>query len=396
MVSRRDFLPLTLSIFIVGALALSGCSSLLQTSDRFDFHVEKPFVMPIKPRSSGMSEKEEFWFRSNMYDAENIFVDARNALHNDVKKLLLVKDFKHLENFFQVKKQVYYGVFQDEDTPESYYYYYLAKLGVENGHFEELIQQWLKAYPHSVRARMALARYYHDMAWKMRGDGFAYQTIQTGANSFASYMAKASTVLKEIEQQPGQKWPEFYTLRLRTHFALPSSRKEIQEDFMEGVKAWPDCIPLYQNMAILLLPRWYGEPGDLLSFANWAADAKNIGQHEAGKLYGIIAKSAITIRTTHEDFLSYQLPWPYIKSGMGLSGLRNIAAINAVCWMAVAYRDKPTAKSLFNVIGEYSTDIWRSDENFNKAKDWANGKREEPDYQIPESLLLPAPPSSSQ
>jgi hypothetical protein len=127
----------------------------------------------------------------------------------------------------------------------------------------ERLQQWRKAAPKSVTARVAEAKYLTGYAWKARGGGYANTVKPEAWPVFEDRLADAAKALKETPR----KCPEWYHAMLTVCLGQGWDLKTYDEIFNEGWKAFPGYFPLVECKTYHLLPRWHGESGDWQRFA---------------------------------------------------------------------------------------------------------------------------------
>jgi len=135
--------------------------------------------------------------------------------------------------------------------------------------------------------------------------------------------------------------------------------------------------PLYQHayavMAIYLLPRWYGEPGDWEKFAQDTAD--RIGGVEGSAVYNHIA---LRVANYHNNSRAYfetndvhwrKLQWSFADReklyGAGLQPL------NEMLKLCAGVDDKTAARAFMKRVGDnWDQSVWRTRQAFDVYKAW--------------------------
>jgi hypothetical protein len=121
-----------------------------------------------------------------------------------------------------------------------------------------------------------------------------------------------------------------------------------------------------------LQTKWYGDEGELESFAKEASD--RVGGPKGDILYFEITSLKACQCDAPKDVLQ-NMSWPRIKSGYaaleqmyGASSMKR----NRFASMAVKAGDKEAAREAIVAIGtEWDKDVWLSSEKFESAKNWA-------------------------
>lgn len=131
----------------------------------------------------------------------------------------------------------------------------------------------------------------------------------------------------------------------------------------------------YRLYANYLLPKWYGEEGDVQAFAEQVST--QIGGEEGDFVYFEIATTIACGCDTSQDKVELQgLSWPQIKNGYaamehlyGDSSLKT----NRFAYLAVIENDRPTAAAALAVIGDnWNRDAWPNQTYFLQAEVWAD------------------------
>ena len=146
----------------------------------------------------------------------------------------------------------------------------------------------------------------------------------------------------------------------------------VEAAFREGVAIDPGYTPLYSQMAIYLLPRWYGRPGDVERFADQAlAMSRETIGHSA---YATIAWSVHSFHR-FRAFRDFDLSWEKTRQGfedrLG-QGYDSPTVLNRYCVLASAAGDRETAHRLFQRIGPKGMDSVWPRPTFQRCRVWAD------------------------
>jgi hypothetical protein len=129
-----------------------------------------------------------------------------------------------------------------------------------------LLKRWQTAYPNSSVPLVAAASIYRAWAWHARGDGFAGAVAEDAWRPFRERLTLARELLDEAEKKEKVD-ADLYVERLQIGMADGTDREKVDKWFAEGMRLDSRCLRLYEVMAVYLLPRWHGEPGELEKFA---------------------------------------------------------------------------------------------------------------------------------
>jgi hypothetical protein len=150
------------------------------------------------------------------------------------------------------------------------------------------------------------------------------------------------------------------------------SRDDARQLFESAVAFEPDYYHYYREYANYLLPKWYGHPGEVETFATEIAD--RVKGKQGDFLYFEIS-SQLTCQCDSTDSDMENLSWPRIKSGYAamveMYGTSKTKA-NRYAHMAVEADDKPEARAAFEVVGDkWDVFTWHTQARFEQAKAWA-------------------------
>jgi len=237
----------------------------------------------------------------------------------------------------------------------------------------KLAEKWIEEKPDSVTAHIVKAKLISRSGWRARGKGYAHTVTDDGWRVFKSEHLKAWKVLAAAEALSDED-PELYATRLAFCRALGKSRRDIDDIFYKGIEISKNYYPLYQQMGQMLLPRWFGKPGELEAFACKAVDMT--ASEEGESLYAVIAEVPIPyLGEDVELFLEYGFSYDRLKTAFQDLLKRYPHSnyhMNSFCLIASLYKDKKIAKELFEKIGDnWHWDVWDYRRVFDKYRNWA-------------------------
>jgi len=276
-------------------------------------------------------ELRESLYKENFQALEDIAITLRKT------KIKSSGGFWKLESFYDV---ISHPIDRNSDNDEHWQY------------IHERIDKWAKAYPESVTARIILGQFCLEYAWKARGTGYASTVSEKSWRIFHSRLEQAEMRLNEARLF-SEKCPQWYSVMLKIAFSDGWEPKRFNELFAESIKSEPSYMAYYKAKSDYLSPKWYGNEGDTLGFANEVEQF--IGGKQGLALFSQIiwfscASSGDAFKFMQENIAA----WDKIKKGYiyreELYG-ENLYDLNRFCYMAVFAGDKQTSKVLFNRIG---------------------------------------------
>jgi|HubBroStandDraft_6_1064221.scaffolds.fasta_scaffold23581_4 hypothetical protein len=233
------------------------------------------------------------------------------------------------------------------------------------------LNKWIAAKPESAAARISLAQAYMGYAWRARGGGYASSVTDKGWELFRERVGLASATLVEAARLK-EKCPDWYGQMQTVALAQGWDKSQTRELMEQAVAFEPDYYHFYREHANSLQTKWYGDEGELESFAEEVSD--RVGGQKGDILYFEITSLKACQCDAEKDVLQ-NMSWPRIKSGYaaleqlyGVSGLKR----NRFASMAVKAGDKQAARSALAEIGtEWDKEVWNNDSEFENAKSWA-------------------------
>lgn len=129
-------------------------------------------------------------------------------------------------------------------------------------------------------------------------------------------------------------------------------------------------------MAEYLLPKWYGNRGDVDAFARAAAD--QIGGEGGDVLYYQIVASVLT--RANEGSMGKEMDWPRLQRGYRAL-VRQFGETrgnrNQYAYVAGRCGDAETVRTQLRLIGDdWDPRVWLSRDYFDRVRDWARNPSE--------------------
>lgn len=246
-------------------------------------------------------------------------------------------------------------------------------------HFSRL-NRWVENNPNSVAARILLGEAYTSYAWVARGTGFADTVTDDGRKLFEERLQKAREVL-EAAGRLSTKDAAVYWILGRVALGQSWPRDQLEAIFQKGIAVEPDWYQMYFVKAYYLLPRWHGEPGEWVKFAEQAAEMTRREQGES--LYARIVwfmmnavGGTLEFKMDEGFFARNGISWPKLKQGFIDIEKRHpgsLRTVNTFCQFACLAGDAETARSLFARLGDrWDADVWAVRGRFEKWRAWSD------------------------
>lgn len=172
----------------------------------------------------------------------------------------------------------------------------------------KLLLSWREQYPKSIIAEIALASYFVEHSWSIRGQGYSGSVKQEAWKPFYESMEIARKKLDESSAAAKEN-PGWYSAMLSVGLAQKWPKERFDAIFKAGIEKHPLYLPLYFNASAFFAPRWYGSPTELKIFIENAVNATRAQLGET--LYARLNWSL----WTHEMFKNNQADWQRMKAG---------------------------------------------------------------------------------
>ena len=176
--------------------------------------------------------------------------------------------------------------------------------------------------------------------------------------------------------------------------AVPEVPADARVVYDEGTAWFPSYQYLHVEMANYLDPRWHGDLGDGEAMLEKVAVA-NVGDlgDEQYTRAALLMHSDLRFAPYGERFFKLSdFSWPRVKKGFLDMEKRypdSKANLNYFAFFAAIAGDRPTARGLFQLIGDdYRPAVWGNRNYYERWRSWA--RREPPDFSLAFGSSLPA------
>ncbi|GAB4159503.1 MAG: hypothetical protein Tsb009_36810 [Planctomycetaceae bacterium] len=303
-------------------------------------------------------------------------VHTLRNLHGDhFIQLLTEKKFDELETLgqrYREKKEK----FRDGDSKLALFYGHLGAAGtlktrkVTDQHWKtrlKLIQSWIKAKPKSKTPQMVLATYHVSYAGFVRGDGWASMVPDEAFRIHDENQKKARDIFLQIEKNYPKDDPAVYTFLIGGASTHGDSRATMNRWLRKSIAIDPTYRPTIRVMAVKLMPRWMGRPGELEKFAD---EAVKLTKHACGTMmYAVIVEKMSTYEMS-STFDSFAFSWE--KTRQGYRDLEKFYPksrnhLDRFCYLAAQAGDRKTASEVMKKIGNnYRLSHWGLRDRFQR------------------------------
>jgi hypothetical protein len=234
------------------------------------------------------------------------------------------------------------------------------------------VKKWVAAYPNSATARIVLAESYVNRGWAARGSGYSNTVSDSGWNLLREQTELAKSTLLDAARLE-EKCPFWYESMQVIARNEGWPKQDMRTLFDEAIAFEPTYYHFYREYANTLLPKWYGEEGEIQAFAEEVS--KRLGEPDGSIIYFEIA-SMLACQCDREMDSLAKMSWPRVTKGYSdlqrLYGTSNLK-MNRFAYMSVLSGDKISARDTFITLGDsWNDDVWPSAEAFETAKRWAS------------------------
>lgn len=225
--------------------------------------VEPPVVSPqnLQTELEYQSPIKEYFSEGNFDQLEKTIKEAREG-----KGRVLGGSWKVLV-FYLAIHETFLGANPDESDWKMFF---------------DSLNKWIAAKPESAAARISLAQAYMGYAWRARGNGYASSVTDKGWNLFRERVGLATATLAEAAHLK-EKCPYWYEEMQTVALAQGWDKSQTRELLEQAVTFEPNYYHFYREHANSLQTKWYGDEGELESFAEEVSD--RVGGPKGDVLY---------------------------------------------------------------------------------------------------------------
>jgi hypothetical protein len=234
----------------------------------------------------------------------------------------------------------------------------------------KLLQGWIDAHPKSATAWTAQAWAWISYADAARGTGYSNTVSESGWKLYEERTERAEKVLEQASTL-SVRCPEYYVVKLNIAENQSWGKDRILALFNEALALEPDYYYYGRGVAMLLEPKWFGDPGDTEKFMEDVAD--RIGGEKGDAFYFQVASSSDVIcGCDNQPQLSLERierGYEAVEKQYGVSMLN----LNRLAYMTLhdGKADVVVADKTFTRIGtQWDQDTWDDQRDFQQMKSW--------------------------
>ena len=340
--------------------SMALCSALLVGSDGLSTSAEPAAPGPGVPVLEFRQHVRALWKSEQFGDLEKIAEQARAG------------DLRCSDGYWQIAH--FYDVLRRRDDPKS------RDIWLD---MLDKAQRWAQASPRSVTAKIVLAGAWTGYAWYSRGPGDAQAPIDSDERAlFLERLGKARAILDEAQKLPVSD-PHLFHIMQYVARGEGWSRARYEELFQKALQLAPTYYSYYYEKTTYLLPKWYGQSGDLAKFAAEAGDATQA--QEGDVIYSLVAVGTYFGTLDKEQtkntafFQQHGFSWPRTRKGLEEFDKRypdSSSNLNCFALLACIARDKETTRTLLDRLGPNRVrGYWANEGMFEECRDWSHDAR---------------------
>jgi hypothetical protein len=221
------------------------------------------------------------------------------------------------------------------------------------------LEAWLKKYPDSTTAILAIGALWEYRAWQVVG-GIANENPLSDAQKreFRNDLERAWSYNQRLKISD-DPYVAFFRMRVLEYGDL--SEAQMTQLFQESTAAWPRHYQIYFLYA-QILPWLYNDRASEIQLMRDLAAAKDDENKQVGLSY------IVGSMFRGFPFEEWKIPWPSVKHAYEvrrkLYGWSN-RNLNAFCYLAIEAEDWPTAQDCMRQInGHWDDVVWTSQNDF--------------------------------
>lgn len=253
----------------------------------------------------------------------------------------------------------------------------------------EQLEAWVAARPESGAANLGLIQVLEKKAWAHRGGGYSSTITQDDWKKFRTLIQLAADVTETISAQ-GYESPMLYANKIWLSNLLGVDKNRLKQLARQSVAAYPDFYPAHTSTYFALLPRWYGEPGELKRFTN-VVSFKIMKTHPEA-IY--LAHRRFYDALEPKKYADINFNWTHIQTGFDSFRKKyyvNDADYHLMAMLACLHGDKEAARRYFAAtLGHWnylSERIWEEQSRLESYRSWAE-REDSPQYETIKRTIL--------
>ena len=236
-------------------------------------------------------------------------------------------------------------------------------------------EEWSKARPDSITARLVHADLLAGYAWQARGHQYADKVADDAWRLFDVRMQEAQEVIRNAAALK-ETCPYAGVVQMAVALGTGADKAQFITMANRLIKSEPTYICFYSNPMNFLLPRWYGEEGDSEHFLAEAAD--RLGGDEGDAAYAGATWRMHNLRAFRNVLSELHLSWQRVNRGFKVMERRephSLCVLSEHAYLASLAGDIATAQHLLRRLDKkIDLSVWRTRERFDRFVHWCGGE----------------------
>lgn len=306
------------------------------------------------------------------------------AITNEVQEAWQQADFERLDKLAQVCREsnestesgfpmvrLFYDLLTNpaDPTPQQW-----------KAHLDQK-RDWIAQRPESATAHISLAESLIAYGWEARGAGTIDTVTQDGYTLFKERVTEAGELLEEAATLDN-KHAELYEVQLRAARGIGMPKDVMYLSFRAGQSIDSGYLPLYSSMAISLLPRWYGEFGELSEFLE--SQREVLDEEQYLRMYAWTF-GQIKCFLAEQHLAAFDFDFEAVARGAKLLHAEHPSHLwfaNLEAWALTRLGDRQAArKALSQIAGDLNEHFFYSELMFKRVQSWADPRNDSPEQQ---------------
>ncbi|WP_372719142.1 WD40 repeat domain-containing protein [Novipirellula sp.] len=240
---------------------------------------------------------------------------------------------------------------------------------------KQILGAWNRSKP-SMAAHIALAYCFQKEARDARGGGLAGTVSGDAVDIIERAISQAEEALRRaaaMAEDDGVSDPCIPAMQMRLGLYAGYDRNRMQRYLDKSLDIDPWFTRPIDSMALYLLPRWHGRPGDLIDFADECAAATKSQIGETA--YAIVALNAFDYKDESGFHPDGQFHWPRVRQGL-IDWLQqnpdSPTRLAAAAHLAHIAGDRLMARDMIERLeGRWPTSVWPKEVDYQRTMRWA-------------------------
>jgi hypothetical protein len=282
----------------------------------------------------------------------------RRAAGCEAQRLLLLRDYRQLEERIATALENLNDL-PDGTSTYSGIFAGISDLATYGGIPPELLLErfadWRRQYPESAVPDLIESDLYQGLAWAARGSGFA-KSVRAQDWALFNYRVHLAQANLDAAAPRASEHPYWYTKSINVGLDGTAPVESLRATFDEGVRRFPDHLPMYGAMLRVLMPRWQGSAEAVAEFIEEVSRFRDDSKY--ARLYAIYAD----LEGDQGNVFDGPVDWERLRAGLQQLLVRHPESdfmLNQFAYLACRQGDAATYAMLRERMGErLSSTAW--------------------------------------